>query len=162
MSPSRAGALTLAAPNAVVISPGLVTSGQPPAQVLATLAAQGFEAVIYLAPFSVDGAVPAEPGILQRQGIPFVHIPIPFDAPQPAHVQAVNAALERFAGRMVLVHCQINLRASSIVFLYRVLIRKEPPAEAYEAVARVWSPSGPWRQLIVDQLQQHGIEFLPY
>lgn len=47
----------LAAPNVVEISPRLVTSGQPSAEALAGLKAQGFEAVIYLAPPTVTDAV---------------------------------------------------------------------------------------------------------
>jgi hypothetical protein len=62
----------------------------------------------------------------------------------------------------VLVHCQVNMRASSLVFLHRVIRGQEDPALAYEAVARVWSPSGPWRQLITSQLARYKIDFVPY
>ena len=50
--------------------------------------------------------------------------------------------------RKVLVHCQINMRASSLVFLHRTIALKEDPRVAYEAVTAVWSPRGPWRALI--------------
>ncbi len=62
----------------------------------------------------------------------------------------------------VLVHCQINLRASAMVFLYRVVNLKEDPRVAYESVAGVWSPDGRWRRLIEDQLRKHKVAFEPY
>jgi hypothetical protein len=54
------------------------------------------------------------------------------------------------------------MRASSMVFLYRVIVRREEPERAYEAVARVWSPSGPWKALLLAQLRKAGIAFDPY
>ena len=152
----------MAAPNVVPISATLVTSGQPTAQALATLASQGFQAVIYLAPFTVSDAVKEEPLLVSKQGIEFIHIPIPFNKPDESHFLAVSSALERLQGRKVLVHCQVNMRASSMVFLHRVISGKEDPSRAYEAVAAVWSPQGPWRQLLAGQLAKHGIAFEPY
>jgi protein tyrosine phosphatase (PTP) superfamily phosphohydrolase (DUF442 family) len=158
----RAQPAGLQAPNVVPITPRWVTSGQPARESLQSLGAMGFQAVVYLAPGNVSSAVPDEAAILQRQGITFVHIPIPFGAPDESHYAAVAEALNRLSGKKVLVHCEVNMRASSLVFLYRVIALRQPPAEAYEAVAQVWSPRGPWRALIVAMLRKHGIEFEPY
>ena len=157
-----ARAQTIAAPNVVTISDKLVTSGQPTAHALAGLGRLGFQAVIYLAPNTVADAIKEEPEILARQGIEFVHIPIPFGSPEEKHFIAASAALERLKSKKVLVHCQINLRASSIVFLHRVIWGKEDPARAYEAVAAVWSPERPWRRFLEAQLSRHDIKFEPY
>ena len=154
-------ATPLNAPNPVEISALLITSGQPTQQALAGLGNQGFQAVIYLAPSSVPDAVKDEPDLLKRQGIEFIHIPIPFNAPKEEQVVAVSEALVRLKDKKVLVHCQVNMRASTMVFLHRVVTLKEEPAQAYEAVSRVWSPEGPWRTLIVDQLKKHKIAFQP-
>lgn len=159
---TRAAPTTVDAPNYIEISPTLATSGQPSAEALQSLAAQGFQAVVCLAPGTVPNAVANEGELLARQGIEFVHIPINFGTPDASHVEAVAAALHRLQGRKVLVHCEINMRASSMVFLYRVIELHEAPATAYEAVARVWSPRGPWRRLIVEQLARHQISFDPY
>jgi protein tyrosine phosphatase (PTP) superfamily phosphohydrolase (DUF442 family) len=149
----------LVAPNVVVISDRLVTSGQPPAAALAQLGEAGFQAVVYLAPSDVHGAVRAEPDILARQGIEFVHIPIPFGSPDAGHVAALSQALKPLKDKKVLVHCEVNMRASSLVFLYRVITLREDPAQAYAAVTAVWSPRGPWRRLIEQQLRQAGVKF---
>lgn len=150
------------APNVVAISPRLVTSGQPGAAALAGLAAQGFGAVIYLAPPTVPDAIAGEAQIVRRQGLEFVNIPIGFGNPTEADFQSFVAAMQRLSGRKVLVHCQVNMRASSMTFLYRAIVLHESPELAYESVARVWSPEGPWKRLLVSQLRKAGIQFEPY
>jgi protein tyrosine phosphatase (PTP) superfamily phosphohydrolase (DUF442 family) len=159
---SAVQAQPLEAPNVVVIGPQRVTSGQPTPAALRELGRLGFQAVIYLAPFSMPDAVKDEPEILQRQGIQFIHIPIPFGKPEETHARAVSEALTSLAGKKVLVHCQVNMRASSMVFLHRVLAEREEPAQAYAAVSAVWSPQGPWLALLRDQLKKAGIGFEPY
>jgi protein tyrosine phosphatase (PTP) superfamily phosphohydrolase (DUF442 family) len=152
----------IAAPNVVPINPMLVTSGQPGEQALRALGEQGFQAVIYLAPSSVPDAIRSEPALLARQGIEFVHIPIPFGAPTEAHFDAVSAAIQRLQGRKALVHCQVNLRASTMVFLHRVIRNRDDPALAWEAVSRVWSPEGAWKKLVTNLLTRHEIKFDPF
>jgi protein tyrosine phosphatase (PTP) superfamily phosphohydrolase (DUF442 family) len=152
----------LDAPNVVTISPQLTTSGQPTVAALRTLGAQGYGADIYLAPPTVSDAVPDEAAIVQRQGLVYLNIPIRFDQPSAADFDAFVAALAQVRGRKVLVHCQINLRASSMVFLHRVIVGQEDPEQAYAAVAKVWSPDGPWRRFIVAMLRQQGLTFEPY
>lgn len=149
-------------PNMVEITPRLFTSGQPGADALGELKAQGFEAVIYLAPPTVPDAVKDEPLILARQGLTYVNIPIRFSDPTEADFETFAAVLASLAPRKVLVHCQVNMRASSMVFLYRATRLKEPPDLAYKAVAQVWSPHGPWKTLIEAQLKKNGIAFEPY
>lgn len=154
-------AATLKAPNVVPISPRLVTSGQPSAAQLGLLASLGIEAVIYLAPPTVSDAVRDEPAILARQGIRYLNIPIPFDAPEESHFDVFAKAMGELKERKLLVHCQVNMRASTMVFLYRTIVGKEAPAVAYESVSRVWSPQGPWRRLVTTLLRKHGVAFEP-
>lgn len=149
-------------PNVVEINPRLVTSGQPSAEALSGLAAEGFEAVIYLAPPTVSDAVRDEAMIVGRQGLVFVNIPVVFDKPTERDFEAFAAVFSALSKRKVLVHCQINLRASTMVFLYRAIAAKEDPRVAYEAVIRVWSPDGPWKRLIQTLLRKNGVNFEPY
>lgn len=149
-------------PNVVEISPRLVTSGQPSAEALANLKALGFEAVIYLAPPTVHDAVRDEPLIVTRQGLTFVNIPIRFDHPTEADFETFAGVLKGLGNRKVLVHCQINLRASAMVFLYRAIVLREDPRLAYEAVTKVWQPEAAWRRLIEEQLRRHKIAFEPF
>jgi protein tyrosine phosphatase (PTP) superfamily phosphohydrolase (DUF442 family) len=152
----------LRAPNVVEISPSLVTSGQPGAAALGELRAQGFGAVIYLVPPTVPDAVRDEAYIVGRQGLVFVNLPISFDRPTGQDFETFTAILRSLQGRKVLVHCQVNMRASTFVFLYRAIVEREDPHLAYEAVARVWTPDGPWKRLMQEQLRSHRIDFEPF
>jgi protein tyrosine phosphatase (PTP) superfamily phosphohydrolase (DUF442 family) len=159
---SSAAVSALQAPNVVVISDQLVTSGQPSVRTLSQLKAQGFDVVLYLAPPSVSDAVADEPSILQGQGVEYINFPIRFASPTAEDFAAVSAVLTRFKDKKVLVHCQVNMRASTMVFLHRVIVDNVAPEKAYESVTAVWSPQGPWRVLIIDLLRQHQIAFEPF
>ena len=148
-----------ALPNMVEITPRLVTSGQPSADALAKLKAQGFEAVIDLAPPTVQDAVREEHRIVARQGLTFVNIPVRFDDPTAEDFAVFAAILRSLGERKVLVHCQVNMRASSMVFLYRTVHLKEDARRAYDSVTRIWVPHGPWKRLIESQLAKNGITF---
>ena len=151
-----------APPNLVAIDAKIVTSGQPSAAWLARLEAEGYEAVVYLAPATVPDAVRDEPLIVSRQGIVYVNLPIRFDGPTERDFDAFAGVMQGLRDRKVLVHCQVNLRASSMTFLYRAIVRREDPAKAYEAVAAVWSPHDAWMPYLRSMLARHGIAFEPY
>jgi protein tyrosine phosphatase (PTP) superfamily phosphohydrolase (DUF442 family) len=115
------------APNRVDVSPTLSTSGQPTRAFLETLKEQGYEAVVYLAPPTVGDALADEPKIVGRQGLLFVNIPIVWERPTAADFDAFTRVMKALDNRKVWIHCQMNLRASSMVFLHRVITLKEPP-----------------------------------
>jgi protein tyrosine phosphatase (PTP) superfamily phosphohydrolase (DUF442 family) len=146
-------------PNLVQATPAIYTSGQPPAKSLQGLKAQGFEAVVYLAPPTVSDAVKDEAKIVGALGLVFVNIPVVFDNPTERDVETFAAVMRALSGRKVLVGCQVNLRASSMTFLYRTIVLKENPDEAWKAVERIWTPRGPWKRLIEEQLRKHAIAF---
>lgn len=154
-----ADGLLPAPPNVVPINEHLITSGQPSAAWLETLGQRGVEAVIYLAPLTVGDAVPDEPQILARQGIEFVHIPITFNKPTGADFDRFVTSMAALQGKKVWVHCQVNMRASSMVFLYRTIVLKEEPQKAFEAVSKVWVPNGVWQRFIEAQMTAHGMSF---
>lgn len=150
------------APNVVPITAQLTSSGQPTAKALKGLAAQGYEAVIYLAPPNVPDAEDEEHLIVGRQGMTFVNIPILFNKPTEKDFDTFAGVLHSLGNKKVLVHCQVNMRASTMVFLYRVVVGKEDPRVAYDSVTKVWAPSGPWKQLIIDVLRKNNVNFEPY
>lgn len=146
-------------PNAIEISPTLTTAGQPSAKALAQLGAQGYQAVINLSPPTVSDAIPEEAVIIGKQGLVFINIPTRFDHPTEQDFLALSGALRALAGRKVLVHCQINQRASGMVFLHRVIADKVDPQVAYKAVEAIWTPYGVWHNFIQTQLQKNAIPF---
>jgi len=149
----------IVAPNVRVISPLLVTAGQPDRASLQRLKAEGYAAVISLAPGNTADAVPDQAQILAAQGVEFVHIPIPWQKPEASHLEAMAAAMQRLKGQKVLVHCQMNMRASAVTFLYRAIYEKEDPARAWGDVKAIWTPTNQWAEFVGGQLSAHGIVF---
>jgi protein tyrosine phosphatase (PTP) superfamily phosphohydrolase (DUF442 family) len=149
----------IVAPNVRVISPLLVTAGQPDRASLQRLKAEGYDAVINLAPGDSRDAIPDQAAILSAQGVDYVHIPMPWQAPEANHLDAMASAMQKLQGKKVLVHCQMNMRASAVTFLYRTIHAKEDPARAWEDVKPLWTPTNQWAQFIDTQLRAHGIAF---
>jgi protein tyrosine phosphatase (PTP) superfamily phosphohydrolase (DUF442 family) len=149
------------APNRVDIPPSLITSGQPTKPFLESLKSQGVEAVVYLAPPTVGDALADEHKIVGSQGLVFVNIPIVWEKPTAADFQSFTRVMQALAGRKVYVHCQMNLRASSMVFLHRVITLKEPPEKAWESVQQAWVPNATWKAYILATLKANGVAYEP-
>jgi protein tyrosine phosphatase (PTP) superfamily phosphohydrolase (DUF442 family) len=147
------------APNRVDVSASLSTSGQPTRAFLESLKSQGYEVVIYLAPPTVPDALADEHRIVGRQGLAFVNIPIEWERPTPADFEAFTRVMQAFGGRKVFVHCQMNFRASSMVFLHRVITLREPPGPAWQSVQKAWVPNATWKRYIAETLKAHRVEF---
>jgi hypothetical protein len=79
--------------------------------------------------------------------------------PEASHLAATAAALQRYPGQKVLVHCQMNMRASAVAFLYRAIYAREDPALAWADVKKVWTPRDQWAKYVDDQLRANGIAF---
>lgn len=147
--------------NYVEVTPKLSVSGQPTAAQLERFKALGIDAVVYIAPPQVSTSVKEEPLLLGRQGLLYANIPVNFGAPTLADFQSFSAVLAAWKDKRVHVHCQVNMRGSVFVFLYRVIHDKVPPEQAYEIVRRIWVPDKVWRAFLVDTLKHHGIAFDP-
>jgi protein tyrosine phosphatase (PTP) superfamily phosphohydrolase (DUF442 family) len=142
--------------NYVENTPRISSAGMPTRAQFAAIAGSGFGAIVNLAPSDALGAHGDEQALAERQGLRYVHIPVDFNAPSIADYERVAAALRENGDRRVLVHCQISLRASTFVFLYRVIELGEDPDTAFDDVARVWQPSMVWRAFIQETLTRHG------
>lgn len=147
--------------NLVVVSERIHTSGQPSEQQLAGLHAAGYQLVINLTPPTSFGAIPNEGQLVAQSGIPYLNIPVEWNMPRPEDFALFSAVLEQSKPRRVLVHCQINQRASVFTFLYRVLYEQIPPAEAWTHVTAIWVPNAHWSGFARDMLAQRDITFDP-
>ena len=134
-------------------------AGQPTRESLQGLKSHGYDAVIYLAPGDSADAVPDEAALLKAQGIEFVHVPIPWNAPETKHLTATADAMKRLQGKKVLVHCQLNMRASAVTFLYRTIHAKEDPATAWLDVKKLWTPRDQWATFVSNELAANNIPF---
>jgi protein tyrosine phosphatase (PTP) superfamily phosphohydrolase (DUF442 family) len=145
--------------NYVAATERLHTAGQPSAAMLASLSEQGFELVVNLAPPSSPGAVPDEGKLIAEDGPTYVNIPVVWQQPTYEDFALFSAVMNGARDRKVLVHCQLNMRASAFTFLYRVIHEGVAPEEALEALRAVWIPRDQWATFTADVLARHDVEF---
>ena len=145
--------------NYVAATERLHTAGQPSAAALATLAEQGFELVVNLAPPTNQGAVAEEGKLVAEDGPTYVNIPVNWQQPTYEDFALFSAVMNGARDRKVLVHCQLNMRASAFTFLYRVIHEGVPPEQAMEALRAVWIPRDQWATFSADVLARHGVDF---
>jgi protein tyrosine phosphatase (PTP) superfamily phosphohydrolase (DUF442 family) len=145
--------------NYVAATERLHTAGQPDATTLATLAEQGFELVVNLAPPNNPGAVPDEGKLVAEDGPTYVNIPVSWQQPTYEDFELFSAVMNGARDRKVLVHCQLNMRASAFTFLYRVVHEHVPPEEAMKALSTVWIPRDQWAAFTADVLARNQIDF---
>lgn len=151
-------------PNLAMLDERWITAGQPSVAWLGLLKQKGFDAVLYLAPFTVGDAVDEEPEIVRGQGLLFAHVPVDLARPTLDDYRAFEAQLHdwRAQNLKLLVHCQLNMRASTFSFLYQVRNEGADPEAAWAAVQKVWAPLGPWRGLVLQLLAENNIAFDPF
>ena len=134
--------------NFIALSPHLSTSGQPNVEQLLQLGSAGYRWVINLGLIDTDYAVQNEADLLQQQGINYIHIPVPFNAPQLCHFRQFTRALRAVGNDKVLVHCARNMRVSTFVALYRVKEHNHPLGQAWFDIREIWEPNEVWAQFI--------------
>ena len=138
-------------------SPMLSSSGQPSAEQLVAVRDAGFERVVFLALTDSHGSIEDEDSIVKGLGMEFVHIPVIWDSPTADDVALFTALMSGTPEKKTLVHCQVNFRASTFSFLYRVLHMDVPLGDAKDDLNTVWVPNETWKQLIFDVLEANGV-----
>jgi len=126
----------------------LTTSGQPTEDQLAALAEIGVRHVVNLGLHTHEKALPDEAGSAARLGMGYSHIPVDFQNPTPADLQAFHALMDRLQGEVVHVHCIANYRVSAFIYRYRLDVLGWPEARARADLEAIWRPEGVWQALV--------------
>ncbi len=131
----------------------ITTSGKLEANDFSRLAAIGVRHVVNLALDDHPEALADERALLEKSGIEYTHIPVPFDAPTRSHVNELCAVLDR-AGAPVHVHCIMNYRVTAFFYLLD-LDSGVSEHEARARMAEIWNPlesddprTQPWKKLL--------------
>jgi protein tyrosine phosphatase (PTP) superfamily phosphohydrolase (DUF442 family) len=133
------------------------SSGQPSVEQIPLLAKHGFRRVIYLALTTNHTAIAGEDDLVLKNGMEYVHIPVDFQKPTLRNFQLAAGMLQDDPDLKTLLHCQINLRASTFSFLYRVVFLKVPMLEAKATLDSVWVPDQVWYRFIVNTLAHYDL-----
>lgn len=134
----------------------LSSSGQPTEAQFPALREAGFERVVFLAFTDHEGSVPHEDRLVKQLGMDYIQIPVDWEAPSRGDFLAFAGVMRGAATKKTLVHCQVNFRASSFSFLYRVLYEDVDMAQAKDDLDSVWVPDATWQQFIFDILEENG------
>jgi protein tyrosine phosphatase (PTP) superfamily phosphohydrolase (DUF442 family) len=133
------------------------SSGQPTALQLEKVEQQGFERVIYLAFTDNDTAIEDEDRVVKHLGMDYVHIPVDWENPTLADFRTFARVMGNENTTKTLLHCQVNFRASTFSFLYRVAIQNTPVLDAKEDLDSVWAPNETWFRFIRTVLKDYGL-----
>jgi protein tyrosine phosphatase (PTP) superfamily phosphohydrolase (DUF442 family) len=139
-------------------NPTFASSGQPTTEQLKLVADNGVQRVIYLAFTDNETAIEDEDRTVKSLGMEYVHIPVNFDNPTLSDFQHFAAVMQSSPEMKTLLHCQINLRASTFSFLYRVIHLKVPMENAIQDLQGVWAPNEAWYLFTKRVLSHHGFD----
>ena len=134
--------------NVRPLSDRLITGGQPTEAQLAAIASAGYEVVINLAPHEGESALPDERRTVEALGMTYEYIPVRWERPTVADLEAFFAAMERHGDRRLCVHCAANMRVSAFVFLYRVLRLGWRVEDALRDLHALWRPNATWQAFV--------------
>ncbi|MEW6306578.1 MAG: protein tyrosine phosphatase family protein [Verrucomicrobiota bacterium] len=138
----------------LLLNDRLGTSGMPSAEQFSAISRAGFDTVINLALPTSDYALPNEGELVTAQGMTYIHIPVKFEAPQPADLEKFSRVMQACASQKVFVHCAANKRVSAFIFLHRVLREGADRGQAERDMLRIWNPDPIWRKFIDAQLRE--------
>ncbi len=148
--------------NFVAVSERIHTSGQPSKAQLGELRTKGYAFIINLATPASSGSIPEEGMLVAKSGMSYLNIPVDFKNPGYEDFELFSNILRQSASRRVLVHCQVNKRASVFTFLYRVIYENVSPDRAWESVTSIWAPDPHWLDFIRTVLKRHSIVYDPF
>lgn len=143
--------------NYIRYSPNFSSAGQPGADAFKKLSEAGFQRIIYLAFSDNKSALENEDRLVKSLGMDYLHIPVDFDRPAIDDFEDFAAVLNRDRTIRTLLHCQVNFRASTFSFLYRVIYDGVPMATAKSDMDSIWQPDRVWYRFIVEVLAEHGL-----
>ncbi len=122
----------------VKISDRLITSGQPTEDQLKSMAEEGFQAVINLAPHDSRNALTDEAGVVRSAGMAYHYIPVDWEHPQTSDFDHFTQTFKQIEGHKVLIHCAANYRVTAFYGLYAMQELKWSEAQADELMAHFW------------------------
>lgn len=113
--------------------------------------AYGFKHVINLIP----GMQLKERRHVESLDMTYEQIPVDWGNPTLADFEKFVALMKSYGGEKVFVHCQLNWRASSFVYLYRVTQLGISPQDAKTDLKAIWSPHDGWDKYIQEVIQAY-------
>ena len=134
--------------NYVALTPAVATAGQPRREQFPLIAEAGFDCVINLALPDHPDSLADEGALVAALGMTYCHLPVPFDAPAPIHVQRFCALLEAQRDQRLFVHCIMNYRVSAFMYLYLKYVEGCADGDARSPIFDHWQVEPQWQALL--------------
>lgn len=136
--------------NYVKVSDNIHTSGQPKENEFQSIADLGVETVINLAMPDSDAAIKNEGELVTQLGMSYIHIPVVWDEPKIEQFELFSTIMQRHIDKKIWIHCALNWRVSSFIYLYRTKYLGVSEAEAKETLTSIWEPNDVWSEFIAN------------
>ena len=136
--------------NFIAVSDRLGTAGQPSEAQLRDVADAGFDVVVNLGLLDPRYCLADEAGTVGGLGLAYHHIPVDFNAPQPADLRRFLDVMDAARDSKVFVHCAANYRVSSFVALYNEARLGWSPQQSDAHMRRIWEPNETWTRFIAE------------
>ncbi len=104
----------------------------------------GFKHVINLIP----GDQAEERARVESLGLSYQQIEVIWDEPTLANFETFVKWMKSYQQNKVYVHCQLNWRASTFLYLYRVTQLGISKQKAIKDLHKIWTPSETWQDYI--------------
>ena len=131
--------------NYLQISERMASSGQPEESEFNYIAKAGYQVIINLAMPNSDFSIPEEGYIVSVLKMTYVHIAVPFDAPEISHLKEFIKLLHVYESKKIWIHCALNYRVSAFLYLYKTVIQSESPQQAMSVMLPSWQPNSVWQ-----------------
>ena len=144
--------------NFYQITENVGTGGQPTISQLAEIAEANYSAIVNLAMYDSDNAIPEEGDIVSSLGMKYIHIPVPFEAPTSNHLKEFFNVMDSFEEKKVFVHCAVNARVSAFMHQYLTLKKGVSSEKATSPLLYQWLPKmdSNWKfimELEIDEIE---------
>jgi len=126
------------------ISENLASSGMLELPEYQKIKDYGFKHVINLIP----GNQMKERKYVESLDMTYEQIPVDWSNPKLSDFETFAELMKSYDDDKVYVHCQLNWRASSFVYLYRIIQLDVSIDEALQDLGAIWTPKDGWQEFI--------------
>ena len=125
-------------------SPLLSSGAQPTEAEIASLKAEGYEAIFNISPSSARNALQNEALIVERLGMDYVHFPVDCSNLRPVHFQTFKGIMNGLNDKRLFVHCGGNIKSSNLLHMYDVLENKVDETVSLKTLHKIQNPEEKW------------------
>jgi len=104
-----------------------------------------------------ENAIPDEGHIVTNLHMIYIHIPVPFDAPNIGHLRKFIEAMRSLSDKRVWIHCVMNYRVSAFLYQYWRLVDGVSYKEAHGVMLSSWEPNDVWKKFMNIEAKDVGL-----